>query len=103
MNLPVPATQGPRRTDGSTSGSFAGSSAAQPGEAGVRQRRAGDVADDAGEVADLAAGVEQARLLVSFGAVAQEFHSVPSGQMLVQPPSITWATPVVKPLSSEAR
>ena len=89
MNLPVPATQGPRRTEGSTSGSFAASSLRSRSSPSSESVAPPMSPTSAGEVADLAAGVEQARLLGALRAVAQQFHVLfLLRQTLVQPPSI---------------
>ena len=67
MNLPVPRDAGAEADRGVDLGQLGGVELAQPVEALVRQRRAADVADEAGEVADLAAGVEQPGFSAPFG------------------------------------
>jgi hypothetical protein len=48
----------------------------QPGQAGGGQHRAGDVVDDAGQVARGAIGIQQGGAFVAGGAVTGQFHHV---------------------------
>ena len=63
MNLPVPATQGPRRGLPLDQRQRVGSSLASFFSACRRQRRARNVADMAGQIADFAVRIDEAGLL----------------------------------------
>ena len=83
-------------------GQRCGVDAAQPGKTFVRQGRTGNVGNYAREIPDGAVLVHKAGAFGPLWPVAKKFHAV-SFQTFDQPPSITWATPVVYALSSEAR
>ena len=74
MKLPTSPTHGPSRGVPRTSGSFSGLSLRILVEAARRQRVAGDVGHDLGEVADAALGIEHAGLFAAGRAEADEFH-----------------------------
>src|SRR6056297_2945824 len=83
-------------------GQVGGVGRAKPVEARFRQDIAADIVHDAGQVAQAAIWRDDAGALATALAVTDEFHGSPL-QVFDQPPSMTWAWPVVYDASSEAR
>ena len=75
-----------------------GVKAAQPGKARIAEHIAGNIGDHAAKVADRAVAGQHPGLFRAPCPMSQQFHVVSSFcrvQVLDQPPSITWAMPVV--------
>ena len=74
MNLPTPATHGPMRTPRSTRGRLEVSSDRRRAIASGCSDVAAMIGNDAGEIADLAVRIEQARLFAPGRSVAKQLH-----------------------------
>ena len=74
MNLPTCPTHGPMRGRALTSGSVAGSIARSRASDCGQERLAGDVRDDARQIAEFVTAVEQAGLFLARVSVTQKLH-----------------------------